>query len=71
MKHRHVLSCAIQIGSRPVVVQQRSVQVENRLSGANDVGLSRAEVAMLIDALLQASATLCAVDDRFVSVHTI
>lgn len=41
------------------------------LSDANDVSLSRAEVAMIIDALLQARATLCIMDDRFVSVHII
>lgn len=53
------------------VVQQRSVQVDKCLSDANDVALSRAEVAMIIDALLQARATLCIMDDRFVSVHII
>ena len=45
--------------------------MENRLSGANDVGLSRAEVALLIDALLKTRTTLCAVEDRFISVHII
>jgi hypothetical protein len=53
------------------VVQQRSVQVDKCLSDANDVALTRAEVAMIIDALLQARATLCIMDDRFVSVHII
>ena len=45
--------------------------MDNRLSDARDVDLSRAEVAMLIDALLQARATLCLADARCVSVHLI
>ena len=60
-----------QIGFDLPPVQQRSVQVDKCLSDANNVALRRAEVAMIIDALLQARATLCAVDDRFVSVRLI
>jgi hypothetical protein len=45
--------------------------MDDCLSDASNVELSRAEVAMLIDALLQARATLCAADDHFVSTPLI